>query len=220
MSCTPAPACKAAVAEANHIAPNRKDASDGICASPKHSQQNPTSDHEKGNAVDITHDPANGCDVDVLFDRIVRRRDKRVKYLIRSRRICRSYDKRHDDGRFVPAWTWDTYTGSNPHDKHGHISIHDWARNDMSPWFGAPAPTIPQPEPEREDAMPIIIRPVADNEPGADPNVGGEFLLVGDTLIAIGTPDEKQQYLNSGFKEHDMETKAWARLKHGCTVVE
>lgn len=135
MACTPAPACKAALAEATRIAPNRNRASDGICASPKHTQQNPTSDHEKGEAFDLTHDPANGCNVDLFFDWIVRRRDPRVKYLIRNGRILRSYDKPG-----VPAWTWDTYTGPNPHTKHGHCSIVPAARNDTRPWFTA-APT-------------------------------------------------------------------------------
>lgn len=130
MACAPAAACKAVLAQANGVAPNRNKASDGICASPKHTQQNPTSDHETGDAVDLTHDPANGCDVEYLLNLVVQRRDGRVKYIIWRRRILRSYTK---DG--IPAWTWAAYSGSNPHDKHCHISIHKAARNDTAPWF-------------------------------------------------------------------------------------
>lgn len=111
----------------NRLPPN---GSDGICASAQHTQQNPNSDHETGDAFDITHDPANGCDVDALFALIVERRDPRVKYLIRNARILRSYDKPG-----IRAWTWAPYTGSNPHKKHGHCSILPGARNDTTPWF-------------------------------------------------------------------------------------
>lgn len=144
MSCVPAPACKAVLFQANALAPSRSTLSDGICASPQHHQQNPTSDHETGDAVDLTHDPAHGCDVDALFARIIARRDPRVKYLIRSRRICRAYDKPG-----TPAWTWAPYTGPNPHDKHGHLSIYATARNDTSPWFAA----TPPPALEEDDDM-------------------------------------------------------------------
>lgn len=147
MACVPAPACKAALAQATALFPNRKrgaGSSDGICASPQHTSQNPTSDHETGDAVDITHDPANGCDINVLFARIIQRRDPRVKYLIFNRRILRAYDKPG-----IPAWTWSPYTGSNPHTKHGHISIHANARNNTTPWFGLTTP------PQEEGDMPL-----------------------------------------------------------------
>lgn len=142
MRCTPAPACKTVLAEATAIAPNRSKASDGICASPKHTQANPTSDHENGDAVDLTHDPAHGCNVDLFFAHIVKRRDPRVKYLIWNKRICRSYDKPG-----IPAWTWAPYSGSNPHDKHGHISIVPEARNNTAPWFTG---TITQEAPDMD----------------------------------------------------------------------
>lgn len=140
MACVPAPACKAALAEATRLFPTRSTASDGICASAQHHQQNPTSDHETGEAFDVTHDPANGCDVDALFARVVARRDARVKYLIRNRRILRAYDKPG-----IPAWTWAPYTGPDPHVHHGHCSIVHAARNNTAPWFATTAqPPIPQ----------------------------------------------------------------------------
>ena len=130
MGCTPAPACKAARAQATQLYPMRSQASDGICASPQHTAQNPTSDHETGEAVDITHDPAHGCDCNVLVTRVIARRDPRIKYVIWNRTIWRSYDKPG-----LPAWTPQRYTGSNPHTKHAHFSIKREARNDTSPWW-------------------------------------------------------------------------------------
>lgn len=150
MTCVPAPTCKAALNEATRLAPTRRKDSDGICASAQHTQQNPNSDHETGDAFDLTDDKPNGCDVDVLFARIIARRDPRVKYLIRNRRILRSYAKsgtRSDGTPYdVQAWEWDTYTGSNPHIKHGHCSIYAQYRNDTSPWFTAA---------QEEDDMPL-----------------------------------------------------------------
>lgn len=145
MGCTPAPACRSLLAEATILAPGRNKASDGICASPKHTAANPTSDHETGDAVDLTHDPAAGCDVDALFAGIVKRRDPRVKYLIWRRRILRSYDKPG-----VPAWTWTPYTGSNPHEKHGHVSIVPGARNNTALWFITPQEDDMTPEQAKE----------------------------------------------------------------------
>lgn len=135
MGCVPAPACKAMLAEATHLWPTRSQASDGICASPKHTSQNPTSDHELGNAVDLTDDPSTGCYAHRLAELVRLNRDPRVKYIISRSRIAgpkpvASY----------PAWAWRPYSGSNPHDKHAHFSIHASARGDTSPWFA----TTPQ----------------------------------------------------------------------------
>ena len=141
MTCRPAPACGAVLLQASERWPGRNRASDGICASTQHHQQNPTSDHEPdvrgiAHAVDLTHDPVNGCDVDRILADIVARRDPRVKYLIRNRQIIRSY--KHTPNH-PPAWTAQAYTGPNPHTKHLHISVWTEHENDTSPWF-----TIPQ----------------------------------------------------------------------------
>lgn len=130
MGCIPAPTCKAALAEATKLWPLRDRSSDGICASPQHHSQNPGSDHETGEAWDLTHDPASGCDVYKLFAGLTSRKDLRVKYLILNRQMLRSYDKSG-----IPAWTWAPYSGSNPHTKHGHCSIWHSSRDDVRPWF-------------------------------------------------------------------------------------
>lgn len=131
MSCVPAPAAKAMLAEATRLWPNRSRASDGICGDPRH--QATKSDHNTGDAVDLTHDPVNGVDCEHLVESIRRRGiaglETRVTYIIWNRQICSA--ARRD-------WAWRSYDGSNPHTKHAHFSLNPTRRNDTSPWFTPP----------------------------------------------------------------------------------
>lgn len=167
MSCAPAPACKALLAQATARWPGRSRASDGICPSPTHSSQNPTSDHELGNAVDLTHDPAHGCDAHAWARDLVERRDRRVTYIISNKRIVSSLPV----GGYA-AWTWRNYTGANPHQSHVHVSIKSASRGDCSPWFVVPAPPLPTPTPPPEDDMP---KPTDFTSACIDPTTGGHW---------------------------------------------
>jgi hypothetical protein len=120
----------------NDLYPRRNKASDGTKASSQHTRQNPNSDHEPNKdgvvtAQDITHDPKNGCDCNKIVDALVRSRDSRIKYIIWNRRIINSSAA----GGAMP-WTWRPYGGSNPHDKHSHLSVSsDPAKyDDTAPW--------------------------------------------------------------------------------------
>ena len=115
------PAAIAVLRQATALRPNRKKASDGLLPSAAHQLQNPNSDHNTGLAVDLTHDVDNGIDAGDLFTRL--QKDKRVKYLIFKGKIW-------SKERGVRE-----YDGSNPHNKHIHISIQDNCGNDDSPWF-------------------------------------------------------------------------------------
>lgn len=135
MTCRPAPAVAAVRAQATRLWPNRSIASDGTCASATHTSQNPGSDHEPNamgyaTAVDLTDDKANGCDADAWAEHLRTTRDPRVKYVICNRRMFSSYPTSTH-----LAWTWRPYSGSNPHDKHTHLSITIEATFDTSPWF-------------------------------------------------------------------------------------
>jgi len=110
--------------QATALKPLRKKASDGLLPSAAHIKQSPTSDHNTGLAVDLTHDPKNGIDCVDIFEKL--KDDKRVKYLIFQGKIW-SKEKAKQGNR--------KYTGSNPHNKHLHISIVDTHSNDVSPWF-------------------------------------------------------------------------------------
>lgn len=129
MSCVPAPTCKKALAEATELHPQRDRSSDGICASSQHHQQNPSSDHETGEAFDLTHDPAHGVDTYALAERlrqwVVGGIEDRVKYVISNHRI------------FNPSISpnWRDYHGANPHTEHMHVSVLHSARDDVSSWW-------------------------------------------------------------------------------------
>jgi hypothetical protein len=118
------PAAIAVLRQATAIKPSRKKASDGLLPSAAHMKQSPTSDHNTGYAVDLTHDPESGVDCSDIFEKL--KEDKRVNYLIFNKKIW-SKDKARLGNR--------PYTGSNPHTKHLHISINDGYGDDTSPWF-------------------------------------------------------------------------------------
>lgn len=98
--------------------PNRSKSSDGSVGDTSHSAR--PSDHNPVNgivhAIDITHDPKGGFDSYAFADMLLKKQDRRVKYIISNRRI--------GSGPQGPgAGVWRKYTGSNPHDHHVHISV-------------------------------------------------------------------------------------------------
>jgi len=118
------PAAIAVLRQATAISPGRKKASDGLLPSAAHIKQSPSSDHNTGYAVDLTHDPKHGIDCFDIFEKL--KEDKRVKYLIFQGKIW-SVERASEGNR--------EYSGSNPHNKHLHISINDDMGKDTSPWF-------------------------------------------------------------------------------------
>ena len=125
----PSRAARALLGSLSALFPKRNRASDGIMPSAAHMVQNPRSDHNKGLAVDITHDPANGVDAGKLFYSL--RRDPRTSYLIFNRKIWnKSIDDKDGAGR--------RYTGSNPHTAHIHVSILGSMGGIGESWLGAP----------------------------------------------------------------------------------
>lgn len=108
--------------------PQRSKASDGWIGDAAHqgrkSDHNPEADGTV-DALDITHDPAGGCDCGRIAAAIRASRDPRVDYIIFNRQICSSS---------VEPWKWRPYNGSNPHTTHMHISVLDGRQDDISPW--------------------------------------------------------------------------------------
>lgn len=115
------PAAIAVLRQATALRPKRKKASDGLLPSAAHISQSPNSDHNTGYAADLTHDPENGIDCFEIYEKL--QSDKRVKYLIFRGKI---WTLKNGEYR---------YTGSNPHNKHLHISINNESGNDKSEWF-------------------------------------------------------------------------------------
>jgi hypothetical protein len=118
------PAALAVLRQATALKPKRKKASDGLLPSAAHVTQSPNSDHNTGLAADLTHDPDNGIDCAEIFEKL--KEDKRVSYLIFQGKIWSKEKSKLGNRR---------YTGSNPHNKHLHISINASSATDTSPWF-------------------------------------------------------------------------------------
>jgi hypothetical protein len=111
--------------QVNRMAPNRKKGNDGTIGDERH--QGHDSDHNAWvrdgaigvvTALDITHDPANGCDAGRLAEILRTSHDNRIKYVIWNRRIAN-----HAAIGGSAAWEWRPYRGPNPHDHHFHLSV-------------------------------------------------------------------------------------------------
>ena len=127
----PALCCLQALRDATARWPNRDRSSDGIMGDTAHQQRH--SDHNDGNAFDLTHDPAHGVDCAVLSRLVIN--DNRVTYVISNRQIY---------NRARVAEGWRPYTGLNPHNRHMHVSIRAASRDDLSPWpWSAKAAHLP-----------------------------------------------------------------------------
>jgi hypothetical protein len=109
--------------QVNSMAANRRKNKDGSIGDLAHQQR--SSDHNPWvldkdsrsgivTAIDITNDPSNGCDCNILAKSLQENKDKRIKYVIWNKKIMSST---------VSPWTWRPYTGANPHDHHLHISV-------------------------------------------------------------------------------------------------
>ena len=111
--------------------PGRSKTSDGTIGDEAH--QLTVSDHNPDKygivrAVDITHDPAHGCDIDRITDALQLGHDPRVKYVIANHLIM--YGQGGPD-----AWRWTPYIGKDPHTNHLHLSVvADDRADDLTPW--------------------------------------------------------------------------------------
>jgi hypothetical protein len=110
--------------------PGRSKSSDGWIGDAAH--QATKSDHNPNSAgvvqaIDITHDPANGVDTWALAETLRLNRDPRIKYVISNGRIFSSV---------VDPWNWRPYTGANAHAHHVHVSVSDSAHlyDSGGPW--------------------------------------------------------------------------------------
>lgn len=117
---TPSPACRSALSDATRLCPDRSRTFDGIMGDDRHAKRK--SDHNDGNAFDLTHDPDNG--VDCHFFARLALLDFRVQYVIWNRRI-------YNVDMSVAGWR--PYRGA-PHDHHMHVSIKAQYRNVAKGW--------------------------------------------------------------------------------------
>lgn len=121
-------------AQVNSKFPNRAKGWDGTIGDEAHASR--TSDHNPWvhdgtvgvvTAMDITHDPAHGCDSYKLAEQLRLSRDPRLKYIISNGHICSSE---------TSPWLWRPYHGQNKHDHHMHVSVKSDKvhYDDRAPW--------------------------------------------------------------------------------------
>jgi hypothetical protein len=106
--------------------PDRPKSSDGIMGDARHLLRK--SDHNQGNAIDITAWPGGRLDVDHLAEvfraQMRRTNSGRLSLIIRGRRMCSPRT----------MWEWQRYTGRNPHVTHLHLSVRADMREVMRHW--------------------------------------------------------------------------------------
>jgi hypothetical protein len=76
-------------------------------------------------AHDFPHRPDLGLNAGTVTEYLRLSRDPRIKYVIYNRRLFSSYST-----TTRAAWSWGTYSGSNPHTDHAHVSVVGDARAD------------------------------------------------------------------------------------------
>lgn len=116
----------------NAAHPNRSRRSDGWIGDTSHAARFSYHNPDRNNwvhAIDVTHDPRNGVDIDRFTDELVVRPDFRLLELIANRWYWNFRNPR-----------WVRYTGSNGHFQHVHISVKPGLHTaiDGRLWTGIP----------------------------------------------------------------------------------
>lgn len=128
----------------NEMYPTRNKSEDGTIGDVRHQQEhsdhNPNS-HDVVCALDVTHDPASGCDSYKLAEQLRTNPDARLQYIISNRKIANA-----DPVGGAARWEWRPYNGSNPHDLHVHFS----ARQEPSVYDNAAPWTLQRIDPAGE----------------------------------------------------------------------
>jgi hypothetical protein len=197
------------VEQCNAHAPNRNKASDGWIGDASH--QTTTSDHNPWiyddesdswvvSAQDITNDPKAGMPSQGLADALVKSRDERIKYIISNKKICSGTGQSH------PAWVWRTYTGSNPHDKHCHISVKSTPEyyDDESMWGSKPPSKPPAGKPPYVPAAPTLPVLQRGSKGPAVEKLQGELIESGYSLRIDGDfgPTTEKAVCAFQYKSH------------------
>jgi hypothetical protein len=137
------------LSDATKLAPSRYRGSDGCCGDSSHQARK--SDHNVGNAFDISHDPKGGFDAHHWAEATKQQNPTWVSYVISNARI---WNPSVSSG-------WRSYGGSNPHRAHVHWSIKSGYRDAKVtfPWTpGAAAAPSPPPPVIEDDNMQLIAK--------------------------------------------------------------
>jgi hypothetical protein len=139
--------------EIDALAPHRDKRDDGTIGDARHRARK--SDHNPDargfvRALDITHDPAHGCDAGKIAEALRLSQDARIKYVIWARRIFYAAG--------TQPYRWQRYSGSDPHTGHFHLSVvADDARADDAREWSIAGAAKPKPVPQ-PPAQPSAVR--------------------------------------------------------------
>ena len=149
--------------QVNERWPRRSKTADGTIGDAAHASR--SSDHNPWvkdgamgvvTAIDFTNDPQDGVDSQLLAEALRASRDPRIKYIISNRRICSG------TGGTSKPWAWRPYTGSNPHNKHVHLSVNPEKRDydSVKPWNLDAYPVVHRFADVPEEDHPTAVVPV------------------------------------------------------------
>lgn len=115
--------------QVNELYPGRDKASDGTIGDAAHAAT--VNDHNPDKngvvaAIDITHDPEKGLDIEQLAASLMQSRDTRIKYIIFNHKIVVPSS--------VTGWSARAYNGGNPHITHMHLSVNAENYDVVSKW--------------------------------------------------------------------------------------
>lgn len=120
-------------AEIDRLAPGRSKRSDGTIGDQAHasraSRHNPNR-HGVVTALDITHDPAGGCDIHAIARRIVQHPHPELAYVISNGQIAKR----------ATGFRWERYTGASPHTQHAHFAVGEGPDRDPRPPYDSTQP--------------------------------------------------------------------------------
>jgi len=116
-------------------------------------------------AADFPHAPALGLDGHAFTEALRLSRDSRIGYVIFDGRVFSSTNA---------PWTWRTYTGSDKHRDHWHVSgVHTAAADDTRPWAMPGGADMQLSDPNPFGAKPVQYTTEKGVETG--PWLGGTF---------------------------------------------
>ena len=165
---SPAPALLVLLRQIDERYPQRSRASDGIMGDPSHQARK--SEHNLGDAVDVTRDEQHGPPLDKLA--VVLLRDPRAWYTIFERQIRNNQ---------IQAAAARPYSGPNPHNHHMHVSILHDRREDTTPWDLSGLDDDGGVSPAQ-----VAAAPASDGGEGEDDGGGTAALVASALLLAAG----------------------------------
>lgn len=132
-------------AEVNGFAPKRSKLSDGTLGDQAHASRASRHNPNKFGvvtAVDITHDPAGGCDIHAIVRRLVKDPHQELAYVISNAQVAKR----------STGFRWEPYRGINEHRKHAHIATGVGSDSNPLPPYDSTLPWgVSQPEEDMTD---------------------------------------------------------------------